>query len=78
MAAQPQKVNLKTPEGRYNLVSAKTSGSVMFSHKRGGTRMTLARVTGGAEDGTYILYTVAEYLHVAAFNRTDGVSSRAW
>ena len=67
------RTHFKTPEGRYTLHSAKTAGTVQFQMRRPGTRLTVAALHGGAEEGLYMAFNVGELLHVTPFDATDKV-----
>jgi len=66
------KSHFKVPEGRYVLHSAKTMGLVPFAMRRT-TRLTIATLHGGDEEGMYMIYNVGDYLHVAPFDATEKV-----
>ena len=70
---QDVRTHFKTPEGRYTLHSAKTAGTVQFQMRRPGTRLTVAALHGGAEEGLYMVFNVGELLHVTPFDATDKV-----
>lgn len=71
MAGHPAvKSQFKTAEGRYALHSEKTIGLVPFAMRRT-TRLTIATLHGGDEEGMYMVYNVGDYLHVAPFDATD-------
>lgn len=57
---------------RYALHSEKTIGLVPFAMRRT-TRLTIATLHGGDEEGMYMVYNVGDYLHVAPFDATDKV-----
>jgi hypothetical protein len=65
----------KVPEGRYVLHSAKTTGLVPFAMRRT-TRLTIATLHGGNDEGMYMIYNVGDYLHVSPFDATDKVMSQ--
>lgn len=66
------KNQFKVPEGRYVLHSAKTCGLVPFAMRRT-TRLTIATLHGGDEEGMYMVYNVGDYLHVSPFDATEKV-----
>lgn len=66
------KNHFKVPEGRYVLHSAKTVGLVPFAMRRT-TRLTIATLHGGEEEGMYMVYNVGDYLHIAPFDATEKV-----
>lgn len=74
MAAEHLKSSFKA-EGRYVLHSAKTVGLVPFAMRRS-TRLTIATLHGGEEEGMYMIYNVGDYLHVSPFDATEKV--RSW
>jgi hypothetical protein len=57
---------------RYVLHSEKTTGLVPFAMRRT-TRLTIATLHGGDEEGMYMIYNVGDYLHVAPFDSTEKV-----
>eukprot|EP00775_Hariotina_reticulata_P004222 gene4222-4471_t len=67
---QNVKNQFKVPEGRYVLHSEKNTGLVPFAMRRT-TRLTVATLHGGEEEGMYMIYNVGDYLHVAPFNCTE-------
>ncbi len=67
---QPNRNQFKTPEGRYLLQSDKVHGTIAFNHLRA-TRLTLASLQGGAEEGKYLVYNVGEALYIC---RHDAVA----
>jgi hypothetical protein len=69
---QTVKNQFKVPEGRYVLHSEKSTGLVPFAMRRT-TRLTVATLHGGDEEGMYMIYNVGDYLHVAPFNSTEKV-----
>lgn len=73
MASETIKTQFKVPEGRYVLHSAKQSGLVPFALRRT-TRLTIATLHGGDEEGMYMVYNVGDYLHVSPFDATEKVS----
>jgi hypothetical protein len=73
MASDTIKTQFKVPEGRYVLHSAKQSGLVPFALRRT-TRLTIATLHGGDEEGMYMVYNVGDYLHVSPFDATEKVS----
>lgn len=74
MAAPVVKHQFKCPEGRYVLHSEKTLGLVPFAMRRT-TRLTIATLHGGEEEGMYMVYNVGDYLHVTPFDSTEKVTS---
>jgi hypothetical protein len=73
MSLSEVKSHFKAPsEGRYVLHSAKTLGVVPFAMRRT-TRLTIATLHGGDEEGMYMVYNVGDYLHVAPFDATEKV-----
>lgn len=64
------RTQFKTGEGRYALWSERTAGLVPFANGRA-TRLTLAALRGGAEQGQYMVFNVAEHLHICAYDGTD-------
>lgn len=76
MAASEVKNQFKVPEGRYVLHSAKTMGLVPFAMRRT-TRLTIATLHGGGEEGMYMIYNVGDYLHVSPFDATEKVRQRS-
>lgn len=66
------KSHFKVPEGRYVLHSAKTMGLVPFAMRRT-TRLTIATLHGGDEEGMYMIYNVGDYLHITPFDATEKV-----
>lgn len=73
MASETIKAQFKVPEGRHVLHSAKQSGLVPFALRRT-TRLTIATLHGGDEEGMYMVYNVGDYLHVSPFDATEKVS----
>ena len=67
---QDVRTHFKTPEGRYSLHSAKTAGTVA-SQMRRPTRLTVAALHGGPEEGLYMVFNIGELLHVTPFDATD-------
>jgi len=59
-------------EGDYPLHSEKQHGLIAFSARRG-TRLTLAEIPEGPEEGVYVVYNVGDYLHIAAYDATEKV-----
>jgi hypothetical protein len=57
---------------RYALHSEKTTGLVPFAMRRT-TRLTIATLHSGDEEGMYMVYNVGDYLHVAPFDSTEKV-----
>lgn len=79
MAEGRLKAAFKAPEGRYLLHSEKQVGLVPFAMRRT-TRLTIATLHGGEEEGMYMIYNVGDYLHIAPFDATEkvgGSSTRA-
>lgn len=74
MANTAVKNQFKVPEGRYVLHSEKTVGLVPFVMRRT-TRLTIAALHGGEEEGMYMVYNVGDYLHVCPFDATEKVCS---
>lgn len=72
MASSIVKNQFKVPEGRYVLHSEKTLGLIPFVLRRT-TRLSIATLHGGAEEGMYMVYNVGDYLHVAPFDATEKV-----
>lgn len=72
----PTKARFKATDGRYTLVSERTSGLIPFQGGRA-TRLTLAALRGGAEQGRYIVFNVSEQLLICAHDATDKVGGRA-
>lgn len=73
MSLSEVKSHFKVPsEGRYVLHSAKTMGLVPFAMRRT-TRLTIATLHGGDEEGMYMVYNVGDYLHVVPFDATEKV-----
>eukprot|EP00878_Enallax_costatus_P025536 GHUV01027323.1.p1 GENE.GHUV01027323.1~~GHUV01027323.1.p1 ORF type:complete len:186 (+),score=25.84 GHUV01027323.1:312-869(+) len=70
MANPVVKNHFKVPEGRYVLHSEKTLGLVPFMMRRS-SRLTIAALHGGEEEGMYMVYNVGDYLHVAPFDATE-------
>lgn len=66
----------KSPEGRYLLHSEKQVGLVPFAMRRT-TRLTIATLNGGEEEGMYMIYNVGDYLHIAPFDATEKVGAAA-
>lgn len=76
MSLSEVKSQFKVPsEGRYVLHSAKTMGLVPFAMRRT-TRLTIATLHGGDEEGMYMVYNVGDYLHVAPFDATEKVGHK--
>jgi hypothetical protein len=75
MAASDVKRQFKVPEGRYVLHTAKEMGLVPFAMRRT-TRLTIATLHGGVEEGMYMIYNVGDYLHVSPFDATEKVTQR--
>jgi hypothetical protein len=75
MAASEIKTQFKVPEGRYVLHTAKNMGLVPFAMRRT-TRLTIATLHGGGEEGMYMIYNVGDYLHVSPFDATEKVTQR--
>lgn len=65
---------IKTSEGKYVLHSERLSGTVQFMHRRG-TRLTVASLHGGNEEGMYMIFNVGDYLNICPFDSTDRVST---
>mmetsp|Transcript_15945 Transcript_15945/g.34445 ORF Transcript_15945/g.34445 Transcript_15945/m.34445 type:complete len:454 (-) Transcript_15945:734-2095(-) len=55
------KTAFKTPEGRYTL-QAEKAGTIQFNYERS-TRLTLATLQGGPEDGSWIVYNVGDVMN---------------
>lgn len=70
--AEPPRNRFKTAEGRFTLHSERTSG-LAFNYQRA-TRLTLATLQGGAEDGAWIVYNAGDLIHIARFDATHRVS----
>lgn len=71
------KSQFKVPsEGRYVLHSSKSMGLVPFAMRRT-TRLTIATLHGGGEEGMYMVYNVGDYLHVSPFDATEKVRAQA-
>jgi hypothetical protein len=70
MEKPPIKTSFKTSEGRYQLWSERTGGLIPFQSGRA-TRLTLASLRGGAEQGHYMLLNVGEQLHICPFGAAD-------
>jgi hypothetical protein len=66
------KAHFKLNEGKYVLHSEKALGLVPFLSRRT-TRLVVATLHGGAEEGMYMVFNVGDYLHVAPFDSTDKV-----
>lgn len=67
-----QRTSFKATDGRYVLHSEKTHGLVQFQARKA-TRLTLAELHGGNEEGVYIVYNVGDYLHVCPYDATEKV-----
>jgi hypothetical protein len=65
----------KVPEGRYELHSARTMGLVPFAMRRT-TRLTIATLHGGEQEGMYMVYNVGDYLHITPFDATEKVRAQ--
>lgn len=66
------KTHFKTSEGRYLLWSERTTGLIPFQNGRA-TRLTVATLRGGAEQGQYMVFNVGEQLHICPYDGTDKV-----
>jgi hypothetical protein len=77
MAEPPVKGHFKVSEGRYVLHTTKALGLVRFAMRRT-SRLTIATLHGGEEEGMYMVYNVGDYLHVAPFDATDKVGAGCW
>ncbi|GBF89015.1 hypothetical protein Rsub_01514 [Raphidocelis subcapitata] len=66
----PTKTRFKATDGRYTLLSERTSGLIPFQGGRA-TRLTLATLRGGAEAGRYVIFNVSEQLLVCAHDATN-------
>jgi hypothetical protein len=76
MSNPEQRTAFKATDGRYELHSEKTHGLVQFASRRG-TRLTLAELHGGNEEGVYIVYNVGDYLNISPYDATEKVRTAA-
>ncbi|GMH35558.1 hypothetical protein BSKO_03426 [Bryopsis sp. KO-2023] len=61
----------KTPEGAYKLKSEKRYGRMLYTIERQTTRITLALLKGGEEEGWYVIMNVGEALHICLFDACE-------
>ncbi|GFR41197.1 hypothetical protein Agub_g1867 [Astrephomene gubernaculifera] len=59
----------KTAEGRFHLHTERVTAPEPFSNQRS-TRLTLASLQGGAEEGSWILFNVRDCVHISRYNMT--------
>lgn len=64
----------KAPEGQYQLLSERTQGLIPFNYQRN-TRLTHAQLFGGEEEGSWVIFNVADLVNVSRINATHGVGA---
>lgn len=62
----------KTAEGRFRLLTERKTGLQPFNYQRS-SRLTLASLHGGAEEGTWIIFNVGDAVNVCRYDSTHKV-----
>ncbi|GIL43152.1 hypothetical protein Vafri_973 [Volvox africanus] len=66
----------KTAEGRFHLHTERTTGLQPFNYQRS-TRLTLANLQGGQEDGQWIVFNVGDCINICSYDATNKEPFRA-
>ncbi len=72
--AEAPRTRFKTAEGRFTLFSEKPS-SFSFNYQRS-TRLTLASLKGGAEEGQWIVWNCGDLLNFSRYDSTQRVGGK--
>lgn len=71
--AQQLKTRFKTPEGKYSLVSERTSGLTLFNPTRP-IKLTYAQITEGADPTPFILLNFHDFILIFSYSGTAKVA----
>lgn len=74
--AQQLKTRFKTPEGKYSLVSERTSGLCLFNPTRP-IKLTYAQVFEGSESTPFILLNFHDFILIFSYTGTSKVAFRS-
>ena len=73
MAESKVKGKFKAPEGRYQLLCERSYGVLPFNYQRS-TKLSLGRLEGGEDAGSWLIYNVGEFVYIARADSTKTVS----